>query len=122
MKVAVYGSLRQGMHNHDIIGDSPLIGIKTYDLPYKMVDLNRYPALIPDERTHRTVFEIYDVNDEVYHNIEYLEGYPDFYQKSWVDGVEFYFVPDEQKYYSSRFADEDHIEDWVAYRQAKGLD
>lgn len=120
MKIGVYGSLRQGMRNHDLLKTSPLIETKTITVPFKMVSFGGYPALIPDEnRNHDVVFEIYEVNNDVYRNVEMLEGYPDFYQKAWQTdgGFEYYFVPDVEKYYASRFEDEEHIIDWVEYQK-----
>ena len=128
-KIGVYGSLRAGMHNHDLLNNSQLVETKIVSVPFKMVSFGNYPALIPDEnRNHDVVFEIYDVNDDVYRNIEMLEGYPDFYQKALqTDGkdefgvfqiFEYYFVPDVEKYYQSRFEDEEHIQDWVEYMKS----
>ena len=117
-KIGVYGSLRQGMHNHDLLNNSQLVETKTVSVPFKMVSFGMYPALIPDsDKSHDVVFEVYEVNDDVYHNVEMLEGYPDFYQKAWSadDSFEYYYVPDKQKYYQSRFEDEEHIVDWVEY-------
>ena len=117
-KIGVYGSLRQGMHIHDLLNNSKLVETKTVSVPFKMVPFGSYPALIPDDnKSHEVVFEIYEVNDEVYRNVEMLEGYPDFYKKAWSTDrqFEYYYVPDEQKYYASRFEDEEHIPDWVEY-------
>lgn len=117
-KIGVYGSLRAEMYNHDLLQDSKLIDTKTISVPFKMVSFGRYPALIPDHQgNHDVVFEIYEVNDEVYRNVEILEGYPDFYQKAFQtdDGFEYYFVPDVDKYYQSRYIDEEHIVDWIQY-------
>lgn len=117
-KIGVYGSLRAGMYNHDLLNNSQLIETKTVSVPFKMVPFGSYPALIPDDnKSNEVIFEIYEVNDDVYRNVEMLEGYPDFYQKAWSgDGqFEYYYVPDEQKYYQSRFEDEEHISNWVEY-------
>lgn len=121
-KIGVYGSLRQGMHNHDLLNNSKLVKVKTVNVPFKMVSFGMYPALIPDSngQSHDVVFEIYEVNDDVYSTVEILEGYPDFYQKAWsADGsFEYYYVPDKEKYYISRFEDEEHIVDWVSYQKS----
>lgn len=117
-KIGVYGSLRAGMYNHDLLQDSKLIETKTVLVPFKMISFGMYPALIPDDnKSHEVVFEIYEVNDDVYRNVEMLEDYPDFYQKALQtdDGFEYYFVPDVDKYYQSRYIDEEHIKDWVEY-------
>lgn len=117
-KIGVYGSLRASMYNHDLLNSSQLVETKTVNVPFKMVSFGGYPALIPDnDKSHDVVFEIYTVNDNVYRNIEILEGFPDFYQKAWeADGsFEYYYVQDKEKYYQSRFEDEEHIQDWVEY-------
>lgn len=117
-KIGVYGSLRQGMYNHDLLQDSKLIDTKTVSIPFKMVSFGMYPALIPDDnKSHEVIFEIYEVNDDVYRSVEILEGYPDFYQKAIQtdDDFEYYFVPDVDKYYQSRYIDEEHIKDWIEH-------
>ena len=118
-RIGVYGSLRCGMHNHCLLNNSNLIERKIVNVPYKMVSLGSFPALIPDvdNKCHDVVFEIYEVTDDVYANVEILEGYPDFYNKAFdADGkFEYYYVKDDNKYYQSRFEDEEHIVDWVEY-------
>lgn len=115
-KIGVYGSLRQSMYNHDLLQDSKLIDTKTVSIPFKMVSFGMYPALIPDHQgNHDVVFEIYEVNDEVYRDVEILEGYPDYYKKESYEDFEYYYVPDDYKYLVSRLEDEEHIVDWVQY-------
>lgn len=120
-RIGVYGSLRCGMHNNCILNNSNMLERKVVNVPYKMVSFGSYPALIPDidNKSHDVVFEIYEVTDDVYANVEILEGYPDFYKKAWsADGsFEYYYVPDNYKCYISRYEDDDHIVDWVEYQR-----
>lgn len=81
-KIAVYGSLLEGLHNSWYLGTSTKVSSEIVKIPYKMVSLGGFPALIPDEENNEIYVEIYEVDDAAYRNIEYLEGYPIFYQKA----------------------------------------
>lgn len=72
--VGVYGSLRKGLVNHNVLKGSKQIGDYLTAPEYTMYDLGFYPGLI-DKGFTPIVLEIYEVNDNVLGNINTLEGY-----------------------------------------------
>lgn len=116
-KIAVYGSLRQGMYNHPLLRDSKFLETKEIEVPYKMVSFRYYPALIPSEKKNKIIVEIYEVDNDVYKDVEALEGYPNFYNRVTLDDdSEIYVLSMQDDYYdSSHYEYEEHIKDWVEY-------
>ena len=86
MFVFVYGSLRKGFGNHDVLGDSPFICTASTLVPRTLHDLGAFPAVCLDGNTH-IVGEVYDVDDHVFARLDMLEGYPDFYDRK-IEAVE----------------------------------
>ena len=73
-KVAVYGSLRKGMGNHSLLSNSTQLGKCVVNIPYKMVDLGAFPALVGAENRD-IVIEVYEVTDTTMNSLDRLEGY-----------------------------------------------
>lgn len=121
-KIAVYGSLRDGMYNHRLLVNDGVefVSKETISVPFKMIPYSSFPALIPDNKNNDILMEIYAVNDTVYHNVEILEGYPDFYDKAEItdsagDTVEVYVIRDASGRLQQRYKAEDSIFDWNEY-------
>lgn len=74
IKVAVYGSLRKGLHNNDKMGNSKLLGTFESNPIFDMYDLGSYPGLKLQGNTPIT-FEVYEVSKEQLKVIDGLEGY-----------------------------------------------
>jgi len=101
--VAVYGSLRQGLGNHRLLEQSELVGIHTVSLNYQLVDLGSFPGLLHTKwKTNPITVEVYAVDDETMESLDWLEGYPRFYnreqveigdKKAWI-----YFLADRSHY------------------------
>lgn len=81
--IATYGTLRTGQSNHirlcnpgaELICEGTITG-------YRMVDLGRFPGIVPDEReTVPIACELYVVNDAVLASLDRLEGHPRFYER-----------------------------------------
>jgi gamma-glutamylcyclotransferase (GGCT)/AIG2-like uncharacterized protein YtfP len=85
VKVAVYGSLKKGFHNHYILGDSEYVEEKYID-GYIMYSLGSFPGAFEGEgKIH---VEIYEVSDNlILEDLDMLEGHPNFYKR--VDKGEF---------------------------------
>lgn len=79
--VGVYGSLRQGFGNHSLIGQEPL-ATKRIQLPFYMVSLGAFPALCPSATDNSIVIELYEVDAATFTDLDYLEGYPEFYNRT----------------------------------------
>jgi len=70
--VAVYGSLRKGLGNHRVLGESKMIG--TQWIPdYEMFSLGSYPGIRSGD-SHILV-EVYEVDDDTLQRLDTLEGY-----------------------------------------------
>jgi gamma-glutamylcyclotransferase (GGCT)/AIG2-like uncharacterized protein YtfP len=75
MKVAVYGSLVKGMHNHDYyLGKAKYVG-EYYTTPdFTLYSLNSFPGLKKNGCTSIRM-EVYDVSKIELKRIDSLEGY-----------------------------------------------
>lgn len=87
-KVAVYGSLRSGLHNHSILGkegvDHTYLGSERvwgYHLFAPGHDSFPYAVAMGDQQDLLTV-EVYEVTEKVFDNLDRLEGYPNHYSRS----------------------------------------
>lgn len=81
MKVAVYGSLRSGFHNHRIIASSKFLGTCETDPNFTMVALGSFPGIFMHGNTSIKV-EVYNVSEEIFKELDRLEGYPSFYNRA----------------------------------------
>jgi len=83
-KVFVYGSLKEGFYNHDVLGDSELLGLFTTEPNYTMFDLGSYPGVMKGGST-AILGEVYKITPETLERLDYLEGYPGYYDRCVVD-------------------------------------
>lgn len=76
MLVAVYGSLRKGMHNHpNFLKDAEYLGKFETDPVYTMYDVGSYPGVVEGGNTP-ILCEVYRISPgEISKNIDMLEGY-----------------------------------------------
>lgn len=101
--ICCYGSLRQGHGNNRLLRDSELLSTEVINIPFKMVSLGGFPGLIPSEQNHDITVEVYEVDDRTYKNVESLEGWPHFYQKTVVStslGDYEIYILEDQRYQS----------------------
>jgi len=82
--VAVYGSLRQGLHNHRVLGDSPMVGMGSVN-GFGLYSLGAYPAISSDGKHVPVVVELYEVDNISMSRLDRLEGYPSYYNRRIVD-------------------------------------
>lgn len=86
---AVYGTLRQGFGNYNRLLNNEhcvYLGTQKTTPNFKMVSLGGYPGVIPDAGTQEVTVEIFQVNSpKVEQQLDWLEGYPSFYQKTTID-------------------------------------
>jgi len=103
-KIAVYGTLRRGFGNYNyFLSDQEFLGLEVLYLPYKMVSLGGFPGLVPTEAVNPIVVEIFDIDDEAFRGIDYLESYPNFYNRRKVDtsfGEAWIYFLEESEYNS----------------------
>ena len=90
IRVAVYGSLRNGLSNHVCLSEygAELLGthIMPEDSNYRMVSLGAFPAVFPADKESATpiTIEVYRVTDECLLILDSLEGHPDWYKREKV--------------------------------------
>lgn len=72
--VAVYGSLRQGLHNHRLLESSNYLGDFNTEPIYSLYSLGSFPGLKENGNTS-IVMEVYEVTEAVARNVDSLEGY-----------------------------------------------
>ena len=84
-KIFVYGTLKKHHPNFKIISSGVFCGVGR--LPksnnFRMVSMGSFPALIQagNNTPQEINGEIWDVDDDVFKNVDYLEGYPTFYNR-----------------------------------------
>lgn len=91
--VAVYGSLRKGLHNHPVLGNSILLGTTKTKPEYTLGSLGSFPGMIHEGDTAVTI-EVYQLLEaELEYRMMYLdqlEGYQkgrphNFYNRVEID-------------------------------------
>lgn len=81
--VAVYGSLRRGLHNHVLLEQADYVSRET--LPgFKMYSMSAYPYITPTDPSDEILVELYLVTTEELSRLDTLEGYPGFYSRKLV--------------------------------------
>ena len=118
--VAVYGSLRRGMGNHQYyLSSSEYKGTFSTEPEYTLHSLSYYPGLKLDGNTS-IVMEVYEVDEETLKNLNRLEGYrpgetSTFYDRIKINtpwGKAFTYI------YVNKLSKESIIEsgDWVGFK------
>ncbi len=68
--IAVYGSLKRGRYNHDLIKDGKYLGTGWYQ--GTMYSLGSYPAIV-DEGVKPYMVELFQVDDKTFDAVSYME-------------------------------------------------
>ena len=86
--VAVYGSLRSGMGNHQYyLSDSEYKGTFSTEPEYTLHSLQWYPGLKLNGNTS-VVMEVYEVDEKTLTNLNRLEGYCPGEKSTFYDRIE----------------------------------
>lgn len=99
----VYGSLRRGFGNHVLLHGCEYMGTIIAAIPYEMISLGGFPALVPTENGEekQIVGEVYKISRKNLADLDRLEGYPNFYSRTQfklqvddgsIEDVWFYFI------------------------------
>lgn len=121
-RIAVYGSLLSGFGNHRLLsnGDAQLLGTDRITIPYGMISYGGFPALVPSQVPQDISIEVYECNNETYQRVEWLEGYPSFYQKAVVSTkfgeVEIYVIEKETMFENQPDSIKVDDGDWRAFK------
>lgn len=82
-RVAVYGTLRKGFGNNLLLGNSKLIDTALSEFWGTMYSSGGFPILSLDEPLSKVVVEIFTIENEVvFEDLDGLEGYPYWYNRS----------------------------------------
>ena len=81
--VFVYGSLKNGFHNHSLLASSEFISIHLTDTNFTLVDLGMFPAVL-NQGTTAIQGEIYRINEMTLSELDKLEGYPRYYDRALI--------------------------------------
>lgn len=115
--VAVYGSLRKGLHNHKMLGSERELVGEGIVRGFGMYSLGLYPALTRVGRHTDVVVELYHVSDDAMIDLDHLEGYPNYYTRKLCPII----IGDESVpawvYYMKEQPDTEFVVsgDWVQY-------
>lgn len=88
MFLFVYGTLKQGFHNHHVLGDNAkyisegvVFGLRLHEGP-------GFPyAFKTNDYTNTTIGEVYEIDDVSFARCDRLEGYPRHYTRSMVEVI-----------------------------------
>lgn len=83
----VYGTLKEGYHNHHFLGDSKKIA--NYQLEgFRLIDLEAFPGMVPGKGY--VMGELYEVNEDLLPELDRLEGVPYLYTREVSGNVWYY--------------------------------
>jgi gamma-glutamylcyclotransferase (GGCT)/AIG2-like uncharacterized protein YtfP len=84
--IFVYGSLLLGMGNHGLLDNQDSELVDTFETPpeFTLLDLGWYPGVVMVGDTS-VKGELYRVSQAVWRDVEQLEGYPQFYDRTVLD-------------------------------------
>ena len=83
--VAVYGTLKSGHTNHDVLGDSSLVGVGKTVSKYAM-QKSGIPYVYEHEHRDQINVEVYEVlSDSTKLSLDHLESHPHFYERKLTD-------------------------------------
>lgn len=125
--VAVYGTLRDGMGNNGLMGDSELLGetkVEGYEM-YPAAPYGGFPVIFPVSHSEETsptiVAEVYQVTEErLTGPLDRLEGHPSWYKRELVDtpyGKAWIYVMQDERYKEhTRIESGDFVEFYYSLR------
>lgn len=89
MYLMTYGTLKKGFCNHMLLQDAKFIKeIKTKPL-YRLYDCGPYPCMVKCENGVSVEGELYEVNEKIKTQLDYLEGVPYLYNREYIEVEDF---------------------------------
>jgi gamma-glutamylcyclotransferase (GGCT)/AIG2-like uncharacterized protein YtfP len=83
MKIAVYGSLKKGFHNHALLERNGATKVSTERINgFIMHSMGFFPAIVPGDG--EVTVEVYEAPDSAMPSLDRLEGYPSLYDRKEV--------------------------------------
>lgn len=89
MKLFVYGSLKRGKHNHDILKNAKFLTQAFIKSGYNMY-VKYLPYLIEEPGGMGVLGELYEIDEATLRMCDYIEGHPILYKREtvWVTDAE----------------------------------
>jgi len=108
--VFVYGTLKRGFGNNDLLKTSEFVGIAETESKYLLLE-SGIPFLVDDpchSKSCKVKGEVYLTDNEVLNDLDSLEGHPTFYERKpiWIT------INNKTKYMWTYFYVVDDIEDY----------
>src|SRR3990167_787998 len=103
INVFVYGTLKRGFSNHRLLANSIYLGEEILYSGFIMYSLGGYPCVTPadPEKSLAILGEVYKINEQTLVTLDYLEGYPGFYDRKIIQtkygDTWIYFISQERK-------------------------
>ncbi len=82
--IFVYGTLKQGFHNHYLLEQSKYVGTGWTSEKYAMYQ-DGIPYVVKDESVSRIQGEVYSIDDETLESLDRLERHPEWYNREQVE-------------------------------------
>jgi gamma-glutamylaminecyclotransferase len=83
-RVFVYGTLKRGFSNHDLLKGCEFVGRATTMSTYKMIEIG-FPVIMPDPEGKPVAGEVYAVDDETLARLDQLEREGRAYDRKLID-------------------------------------
>lgn len=82
MKIFIYGSLKKGFYNHDVLKSIDARFIKNVQTTpdYLLVDLTYFPGLVRSENGKSIKGELYEIDEQGKKILDILEAVPTLYK------------------------------------------
>ncbi|TGC09171.1 gamma-glutamylcyclotransferase family protein [Methanolobus halotolerans] len=74
MYIFVYGSLKKGFSNHNLLQSSEFICKTRTQEEFAMIDLNMFPGVIKGKKVSRIQGEVYELDSNTLEQIDMYEG------------------------------------------------
>lgn len=123
--VAVYGTLRDGMSNNGLMGDSELLGevvVSGFEM-YPAAPYGGFPVIFPTETSSEIKAEVYQVTEErLTGPLDRLEGHPSWYKRELVStphGDAWIYVMQDERYKEHKRIDSGDFVDFYFSRKGK---
>lgn len=118
-KVAVYGSLRKGLHNHGLLAQADYLGTERIS-GFNMHSLGSFPFVTTRGVTPESeiTIEVYEVTPAEFRRLDMLEGYPSFYDRMLIDtshGQAWIYFIDQDGSYSTTRNEQVQDGDWLNF-------
>jgi gamma-glutamylaminecyclotransferase len=89
MYLFVYGTLKQGFHNHYLLEDAEFVCKAVTKERYPMVNTEEYFPYLIDEKGngYNIEGEVYRIDEQILAMLDILEGYPEHYNRKEIKVV-----------------------------------